>query len=228
VFKFLSAALALVGAGSGITDRRPPVDAPPPITASLIAIERPLGFAGECIELHPRLKLQARYDAIEDKYVSAVNQAIGLWGPAVQPPPEALRERPWSSCKHTYVITALRRAERALAIHATLFREATATMNNGGIWFGPLKLCRAVVADAKLTREPSDYLALVIKLTGDTAPTLAMLTERSIGHPLAVRLNGKVIAQPIVDEPLERGELQLSGPDRQTLEQIQTALAASC
>jgi preprotein translocase subunit SecD len=50
-----------------------------------------------------------------------------------------------------------------------------------------------------------------VRLTEDGAKKLAKLTENHVGQPLAIMLDGKVLAAPVVRDPITGGKALITG-----------------
>lgn len=209
------------------------LDAPHAVITSLVAIQRPLGFAGECTDIHPRARLDAEYERLENQFVTATSDAQGIW-PTIEATTiynaASKRGQPWQGCSARHVEAALKQARVALDAHSQLFRDLTARMNLQSAWAGPLQLCRANVESAKLIRDSSTGRpALSVRLTAALKTSLARITELSVGRQLPIRLDGAVIARPIVSEPIVAGEFEVSGPaDSDALTRLAERAAAAC
>ena len=206
---FLSAFAALYFFGQANPEPLAELDAPPSVQASLVAVSRPLGFAGQCTELRPELGLNAEFEKLEKRYLDATAEAEGVWPDIDATEIEMAATNaatPWPSCNRDHVRLALKQASDALDAHAQLFRQLTATMNIQGAWAGPLHLCRDNVESAKLTSDTmTQQPALSVKLAPPLRTSLSKITEQSVGRPLPIRLDGTVIAKPIVSERIDVG-----------------------
>jgi len=94
---------------------------------------------------------------------------------------------------------------------------------------GTLKLCRAVVLEASVSADefPERFIA-VIHLRDSAKMDLTRVTEVTRGAPIPVTLNGEVVMEPRVMEPIRGGVLVLSGPDKQVLDRIVRAALNDC
>ena len=197
-----------------------------------MAVSRPLGFAGECAELHPELGLDAEFRKLDKKYLDATADAEGVWADIDATDVEMAATEagpPWPSCRRDNVRTALKQADEALNAHSRLFRQLTAAMDLRGAWAGPLHLCRDNVEGAELKSDAlTGQPALLIKLAPPLKASLSKITEKSVGRPLPIRLDGAVIAKPIVNERIDMGEFQLAGPERDALTRLAERTGESC
>lgn len=97
-----------------------------------------------------------------------------------------------------------------------------------GIWMGTVSLCRGNPVKTELAEDSFTGLdVLDITLDGPAVAELARLTEASVDHRLALRVNGEVVITPSINEPLLGGKFQIAGPDTPELERI-AALLAQC
>lgn len=65
-------------------------------------------------------------------------------------------------------------------------------------------------AEAKLDRQSAEPI-IVMMLTRKSAASFADFTRANIGRPIRVSFEGKVIAAPIIKEPIPGQWLQISG-----------------
>lgn len=182
--------------------------------------------AGMCLESLPRPALEPRYRALGIRMYDAAASARGLW--AKQVDRELVDDEPLPSCSTAAIGQALDRTASALDAFDRAFAATTAPLRSG-VWVGMLKVCGARTLSATIdldsyTKRP----ALTIKLDAEATTRLAMLTRRATGDPMAVRLDGVVVMQPTVFEPILHGTLQLNGPDADVLERLRRALDRPC
>lgn len=96
-----------------------------------------------------------------------------------------------------------------------------------GIWIGSLALCDAGPVKAETRIDANDGLPVVnIALSALLRDALAELTAANIGKPLPIRVDGKVVSAPNVNEPIRGGELQISGLDKAEADRIVASLQA--
>ena len=102
---------------------------------------------------------------------------------------------------------------------------AAAEISQRGIWIGDLDLCRAGPVKAEAGADPASGLPIVsIKLSEALRDALAKLTRANVGKPLPIRVDGRIVSEPHVHEPLLNGDLQISGIDRSEADRIAAAL----
>ena len=70
----------------------------------------------------------------------------------------------------------------------------------------------AEILDARAQPELDGTSSIRITFAESAALRIATVTQRLIGKPASVALNGETVADPIVREPIRDGVLQLSGP----------------
>lgn len=201
--------------------------------ASFISIDRSLGFAGECTEVRPELKMDDQFEGLQKRYLDSVAEARAVWPDAADTGEIVLAamnsKRPWPSCRREFVQTALAQAGTALDEHDLLFRQYTAKMATRGAWAGPIQLCRENVLSTAITSTtPTDVPILTVTLVAPLKTTWFDITKLSVGRPIAIRLDGAVIVKPVVNEPIEKGEFQVSGPYREVLNRLAERAAAPC
>jgi preprotein translocase subunit SecD len=77
-----------------------------------------------------------------------------------------------------------------------------------GLWLGTLRLCGL---SAEPVEQPDHGIGTVIvTLPPRERAALARETRARVGYPLAIRLNGRELAAPIVREPIEGGIIAIS------------------
>lgn len=95
-----------------------------------------------------------------------------------------------------------------------------------GAWLGPLSICSDMTATTRLSvDEWSGLPVLIIDLDERLHAALAELTAGMIAKPLPLRIDGRTIIAPYVNEPITKGSLQVTGPDMKELNQVQASLA---
>jgi preprotein translocase subunit SecD len=67
------------------------------------------------------------------------------------------------------------------------------------------------VAMAQATTRDGDSAVIDVRLTEDGAKKLAKLTANHVGQPLAIMLDGKVLAAPVVRDPITGGKALITG-----------------
>ena len=98
-----------------------------------------------------------------------------------------------------------------------------------GLWFGPVHLCRDTVAEA--VAGVDDYggrPTLTLTLASGLQPRLQRATARRVNRTMKIRLDGRVVQEPRVHEPISGTSLQLSGFSREEAEQIRAAALGPC
>ena len=204
-------------------------DAPATVVKALTEARIALEAVARCGGSNEQFIVELVYKDFEKRYYAALRRAEGIWGDAVLSNPEleeVVSER--LACGRIDIRYAVRESEIALENEERIFSQATAAMRFGA-WAGPLKLCRQTVTVA----EPGqDYLSnqptIFITLDPRSAALFSSLTDRSINGPLAIRLNGEVIAEPIVFERIEGGQFQVTGPEAPVLERLREAVDNRC
>ena len=102
-------------------------------------------------------------------------------------------------------------AERGAPSQPARSRGATADPD-WGLWFGNLFVCRDTVAGVELTEDPySSVPMILVTFRPDKRQLLEQETRRLVGKPMAIRLDGKIVSEPMVYEPITAGVISLSG-----------------
>ena len=196
---------------------------PPTIAASLAAADVDIAFVDVCLETYSALRAEdfAKRNA---RYFAERSKSEGVWGPL--PDLEVWDDVTLAHriCDRTEVRAALHRIDVALDAHAAAFRSATPGIDRG-LWIGSMHVCSKDVLDSMIRGDPP---ALSIRLTKDAAAVLEAAISRSIDAPIAIRLDGTVIARPVPHELIPLGRMAISGPSRKTLERVMRALIVAC
>ena len=111
---------------------------------------------------------------------------------------------------------------------AALMAHAVAqpgTAAEKGIWIGNLELCRSGPVKAVASVDVHSGFPIVnIVLPAALRDALAELTAANIGKALPIRVDGRVVSEPHVNEPISGGQLQISGVDQADADRIAAAL----
>lgn len=108
-------------------------------------------------------------------------------------------------------------------------RSADAAGAKSGLWFGPVHLCRDTVAEAVAGIEDySGQPTLTLTLASGLQPRLQRATARKVHRTIKIRLDGRVMQEPRVHEPITGTSLRLSGFSREEAEQIRAAALRPC
>ncbi|RSU58855.1 SecDF P1 head subdomain-containing protein [Sphingomonas koreensis] len=67
-----------------------------------------------------------------------------------------------------------------------------------------------------------------ITLTASSRSALFDLTGRAVGKALAVRVDGRIVFEPHINEPIQGDTFHIQATDSQTLERAQTLVADIC
>ena len=63
-----------------------------------------------------------------------------------------------------------------------------------------------------------------IVLPAPLREAMAELTAANLGKPLPIRVDGRVVSAPLVNEPITGGQVQIAGVDQAEAERIAAAL----
>lgn len=108
------------------------------------------------------------------------------------------------------------------------FAEATVPLAQG-VWVGNIRLCRDTVQNVTQTASDWGGNEQVLQVTlADASAAFAELTSRSVGVRLQIRIEGQVVSEPMIHEPITGGQLQISGADVATLANAVAAMQAPC
>ncbi len=197
--------------------------APPAVAASLAAADADIAFVEMCLDPHPALDA-ADFAKRNTRYLSERSNSEDIWGPLPDLEAEDDATIAHRICDQAKVRAALHRIDVALDAHAAAFKSATPGIDRG-LWIGAMQVCPEDVLDSIISGDPP---TLSIRLTKDAAAVLEAVISRSINAPVAIRLDGAVIARPVPHDPIVLGRMAISGPSRETLERILQALRVPC
>ena len=110
-----------------------------------------------------------------------------------------------------------------------LLMDGTANAAEAGLWIGDIPLCAETVSDAKAAiDETIPDTSLSLKLNDDAAKRLHEMTRGSVGQSISIRLDGEVLSEPNVWEPIPDGEIQITGIELATMDKIIAATQRPC
>lgn len=93
---------------------------------------------------------------------------------------------------------------------------AAASPNPGaserGLWMGGIQLCRETVASARIAPDPHGVATLAVVLRPAARTLFERETAASVGRTMPIRLDGRVLLAPIVNEPITGGHAQIAAP----------------
>ena len=115
----------------------------------------------------------------------------------------------------------------ALAFAAALLAPPP-TESRQGLWIGDLRVCRENVERVQVSRDEAQGQAVLIAFREELRTLLHQETERRVGKPLRVQLDGRVIMEPVVLEPITGGTIQLSPGLDIDAEPFRRAAASQC
>lgn len=97
-----------------------------------------------------------------------------------------------------------------------------------GLWVGPIQICRDSALSAVAAADIDGAPIVTITLGTEASEALRRGTERLVGKPMPVRLDGRVIVEPIVREPITGGVVQLAGLARRDAQAMEAAGRRAC
>jgi hypothetical protein len=218
------AALALLLAAQAAAPPPLPPDlarAAAEIRSALAGADGAVAALGHCAQDNPRHE-QAYQGAIS-RYLAVQREAEAVFGPPAMPEPDIGMAAP--QCGPLVVARFVRLAASEAARADAAFRRQTAAMP--GLWFGPLRMCGGAVASVTAATDEPGMPALVIAFSHAMAERFAAETASRVGKPMSVRLDGRLIADPMINEPILGGLVQLSPATADTAA-IAAAAARSC
>lgn len=214
-FTGLGAIFALL-ALPGATDATAPI--PAEIVSTFTDARRAVDDAGSCLTGAPAREV----DGLNQRFFELQRKVGGLWGrQAVTEPDQGQRAR----CRRS--TTMLEIAQKKLEALDSAFVLHSAPYNSG-VWVGTMPLCDAgPVETRKAVEEISGEEVLQITLGKAAAANLAALTTANVGHQLAVRVDGEIIMEPNINEPILGGSIQVMGSSPADVDRL-SALLARC
>lgn len=110
-----------------------------------------------------------------------------------------------------------------------LLMDGAANAAETGLWIGDIALCAETVSDASISiNETIPDTFINLKLTDDAAKRLYELTRRSVGQSISIRVDGEVLSEPNIWEPIPDGEIQITGIELATMDKIIAATQRPC
>jgi preprotein translocase subunit SecD len=97
-----------------------------------------------------------------------------------------------------------------------------------GLWVGPIPVCRDTAASVAAGADLAGRPTVTVTLTPQWRERLQRETERLVGKPLAVRLDGRIVSAPTVLEPITGGVLQLAGLSAREAAAVAAAARRAC
>lgn len=89
--------------------------------------------------------------------------------------------------------------------------EAAPAEGERGLWIGPVHVCRNSIETASAIRDPDGSRALLVTLEPAAGQLLARATAGRVGRKLPIRLDGRTLSEPVINEPILGGRAQVSG-----------------
>lgn len=133
----------------------------------------------------------------------------------------------FTACTAKNLTQAAAKAKDAVAAYEAAFAATTAGMAQG-LWIGALKACKASVTASQTGRETSGGTWLSLTFDKRSAAALRAISVQSLKLPLDVRLDGKMIMQPFLTEPLNSGGLRISSDNAAQMARAKEAASGPC
>ena len=89
--------------------------------------------------------------------------------------------------------------------------EAVPADGERGLWIGPVHLCRDSIEAASAIRDIDGSRALLVRFKPAARLDFARWTAGQVGRKLAIRLDGRTLSEPVINEPILGGMAQISG-----------------
>lgn len=213
----------------------PHIRAPDQLIGTFTAISIEVEFLGDCLDPGDGDRTDARFKQLNRRYSDTRRKVEAIWGSATDSAAiseyfftEAFFPEKRRSCGKAQVQAALDHANAKLTeIEQSL--SLAAARQHSGVWAGALQLCRGTVSQAEIGTDGwQNEPVLHITLTAENRGSFAALTERAIGLNLAVLVDGRVISEPNINEPIQDGRFYLQARDPQILERARALIAGTC
>lgn len=216
-----------------------PLVYPAVLQSQLNEARRFTGFIENCsakARLAPAVRRS--FDQLSDRLGNDIARDRGIWGMQVKGydlKPNGV-EQFWSdkappafpACSAKTLTQAATKAKDSVAAYEAAFTAATIGLNSG-LWIGPLKACKAGVVASQTGPEPiSGGGFLSITFDKRSAKALKTVSTNSLKLPLDIRLDGKLLMQPYLGDPLDGGGLQITSVDTAALARAKSAVAGPC
>ena len=91
-----------------------------------------------------------------------------------------------------------------------------------------MRVCGGGVERADIVPDGPRRHSVMLRLTPALRERLEAETASLVGRKLPVRLDGRLIMDPIVNEPITGGQVQLLGPTRDAARRIRRAAMRPC
>ena len=194
-----------------------------PVRAALQEAGAALDRIDQCLVANP--SVAGRYQPLFARYRQLTTEAESLFGIAYES-----KEARALGCSPAALLRYSHDADRSIARADA--RLAHTRPRQPGLWIGTMRVCRALVVDVTVGPsefEPHDRPVVTLKFVPAAREQLARLTAARVGQPLAVRIDGRLITAPVVNEPILGGQIQLSGgADGDEWETIRSAALRPC
>lgn len=214
-----------------------PIDYPATLQAPLTDARRFMGFFENCsARSKPPLALRRQFDQLSDRLGNDIARDRGVWGVQVkghdlkangvevfwsdQSPPA------YAACNAKTLAQSIAKAKDAIAAYEAAYTATTSGLAKG-LWIGPLKACKASVTKSLITTS-NGMTALSVNFGKASAKALKAVSTNSLRLPLDIRLDGKLIMQPLLGDPLDSGGLQVTSPDQAMLARAKAAVEGPC
>lgn len=214
-----------------------PIAYPASLQAPLTDARRYAGFFENCAaRTKAPLALRRQFDQLSDRLGNDIARDRGVWGVQVkghdlkangvevfwsdQAPPA------FAACNAKTLAQSVAKAKDAISAYESAFAAATPGLAKG-LWIGPLKACKASVIKSLVTTS-AGMGALSVNFAKPSAKALKTVSINSLRLPLDIRLDGKLIMQPLLGDPLESGGLQITSPDAAMLARAKAAVDGPC
>lgn len=193
-----------------------PLDYPAGLQAKLDEARRYTGFHDNCALRKAPLATRRRYADLADRLDKAVTRDRGIWGIQVKGHDRDARgvevfwgdaaHKAFPACTVATLNQSATRAAAAIGAYEAASAAQTAMMAKG-LWIGPIRACKADVIARHSGIAPQSPATLAIAFDPRGARALRQISQNSLRLPLDIRLDGRIVMQPILGDPLEGGRL---------------------
>ncbi|PLK27548.1 hypothetical protein [Novosphingobium sp. TH158] len=214
-----------------------PLEYPADLQARLNDARRYAGFLDNCALHKVPLATRRRYTDLADRLDNAIGRDRGIWGMQVKGHDLDARgveafwrdttQKAFPTCTVATLNQSATRAVSAIAAYEAASAARTAPMAQG-LWIGPVRACKAGVVARQSGRAAPGTMALTIAFDPRGAKALRQVSQNSLNLPLDIRLDGRIVMQPILGDPLESGRIQVPFASEGQLARASAAIAEPC
>jgi hypothetical protein len=214
-----------------------PLAYPAELQARLTEARRFTGFIDNCGLKKVLLATRRRYVDLGERLDKAIGRDRGIWGLQVKGHDLDSRgvemfwtdktDKAFAACSVATLNQSAAQAAKAISAYEAASAAATAPMAQG-LWIGPVRVCKAdiIARQSGVMRQAPGTLTVAFDQRGTKA--LRQVSVNSLRLPIAVRLDGRVVAEPILGDPIDSGRILVPFTGAAQLNRAAAALAEAC